>query len=338
MTKLSCAIAIFAHNEERCLPDLLNDLARQDILQAHGGGSVTVLENGSSDRTAQVAREWMEERSIPGWDFKVECFPEGGKARTWNRWVHEFCPTGADPLIFLDGDIRLTDESLIGQLLETLETHPKAQGVSDTPMKDVEARQESLRNRISSQSSELARIGPAQLCGQCWAGRAETLRQIHLPNGLLVEDGFLKAMIVTDGFRSDEDPERFLQIRARHVFEAETRFGSLFRHERRILLGTLVNRALFLYLHSLREQGKDPSAWLADRHREDPEWLSLFSNEQLRKEPFFRQAREFLHLPLERWRRNRKAKLLPAALVRFIFNYAVALSSRRAVRKGEFRW
>jgi hypothetical protein len=145
-------------------------------------------------------------------------------------------------------------------------------------------------------------------------------------------------MILTDGFRSKEDTARFEQIPESHQFEAETRFGSLFRHERRILLGTLVNRALFLELHRLRDAGEDPLQWLWDQHRQNREWLVDFSREKLGSEPFLTQAREFLHLPWTRWRKNRRSRLLPAAIVRVLFNYAVAFSARKALHKGDFRW
>lgn len=114
--------------------------------------------------------------------------------------------------------------------------------------------------------------------------------------------------------------------------------GPLFRYERRILLGTLGNRALFLRLQRLRADGEDPNAWIWNRCRVEPGWLHEFARTELSREPFFRQAREFIRLVLEHWRRNQRPALLPPAVARTVFNYVVAVFARRALRRGDIRW
>ena len=333
------AVGIFAHNEEPGLGAFLRDLQHQELFRTEPTGSIVVLENGSTDKTAEVARVFGGAAGFGGWSYRVESLAKGGKARTWNRFVHEIAAGEEEILFFLDGDIRLPDPGLLANLLQVLQKHPEVAAAADTPVKDIVGRKgASLRERISADASSLARGDRAQLCGQCWIGRRSVLREIVLPEGILVEDGFIKAMLLTHGFRQKEDPDRFVQIAARHEFEAVTRLGPLFRHERRILLGTLVNRALFLHLHGLREAGQNPQEWLWEQHQRDPGWLAAFAAKKLREEPFFRQAGEFVHLPLTRWRGNRRPGLLPSALARLFFNYAVAWSARRAVRRGEFHW
>ncbi len=338
--KLRSALGIFAHNEAENLPPMLDSLRAQDIfsdpLQT---GTIHILENGSTDNTAEIARNYIAAHPIPGWDFRAESLPVGGKARTWNTFVHELSDPAADAFVFLDGDIRLLSPDLLTATAAILAENTRIEIVSDSPVKHLAARANpSARDRLSLTSSRLAATGNAKLCGQFWAGRTPSIRRIHIPNGMLVEDGFLKAILLTDHFRQPEDLSKIVQIPHRHEFEAETRLPSIIKHERRILLGTLVNQAIFEHMIALRQSGDEPAAWLENQNARDPDWLAEFSRRKLRETPFHRQAREFILRPWTQWRQTRSPKLLPAALARLTLNTLVALSARRALHRNELHW
>ena len=85
-TTVPALVVVLAHNEERriaaCLKSLLG-------LQVH------VVVNGSSDRTAEIARAFP---------VTVHEWAEPGKARSWNRIVLDSPGLDAPAWVFVDGD------------------------------------------------------------------------------------------------------------------------------------------------------------------------------------------------------------------------------------------
>lgn len=96
-------IAILAHNEEdriaRCLASLL-PLATGDRLH--------VIVNGSTDRTAEIARS-----VAAGHDgVTVHDWAQGGKSRSWSRFVHEELDELFPVHVFVDGDAEVAPGSI----------------------------------------------------------------------------------------------------------------------------------------------------------------------------------------------------------------------------------
>ena len=100
---MRCVVAIFAHREERRIAACLRSLplCRPDT-EFH------LLVNGSNDRTAAIGQEVA--RLHPA--LTVHDWQPGGKARTWNRFVHEVGPERAGCWIFMDGDAEITTGSI----------------------------------------------------------------------------------------------------------------------------------------------------------------------------------------------------------------------------------
>ena len=73
---MQTAIIVLAHNEERRIAACLASLPLDDA-----GVGVTVVVNGSSDRTAAIVRDHAE-RGV-----RLVEYEQGGKARSWNRFV-----------------------------------------------------------------------------------------------------------------------------------------------------------------------------------------------------------------------------------------------------------
>ena len=93
------AVVVLAHNEERriraCLGSL--PLGREGI-------AVHLVVNGSTDRTADIARSFA--------GVTVHDWPEGGKSRSWNRIVLDTPALGADAYVFVDGDAEMLPGSV----------------------------------------------------------------------------------------------------------------------------------------------------------------------------------------------------------------------------------
>lgn len=67
--------------------------------------------------------------------------------------------------------------------------------------------------------------------------------------GLPVEDGFLRAMLVTDLFTRKDNNQRILVVdNICHYFTPETSIKALLRHEERLLIGTFINSVIYGYL------------------------------------------------------------------------------------------
>lgn len=121
LARPNIVIAVLAHNEERRIGACLGSLPLDD-----SGIAVHVIVNGSTDGTAQAAR--IAGRGL----VTVHDWPEGGKARSWNRFVFDTPGISADAYVFVDGDAVVLPGS-IGQLAATLAAHPQANASAALP-------------------------------------------------------------------------------------------------------------------------------------------------------------------------------------------------------------
>ncbi|MEO0699682.1 MAG: glycosyltransferase [Pseudomonadota bacterium] len=170
-------IVVMAHNEERRIATCLSSLPLSEA-----GVAAHVIVNGSSDRTAEIARRFA--------GAGVREYEQGGKARSWNRFVLEEADP-ADAFVFVDGDAEITPGS-VGALLATLDAHPHANAASGMPCngRGVEAYRQYIRDEHG-------------VFGDLYALRGsfvERLRQsaIRLPEDLIGDDSLIGAMAKTD--------------------------------------------------------------------------------------------------------------------------------------------
>lgn len=178
---MAVAVAIFAHNEERrigaCLAGL--PLGRSDT-------HFHVLVNGSTDRTAALARAALAGRA----DTTVHDWPEGGKARSWNRFVHEVA-TGAEAmLVFMDGDAELAPGSI-----DALQAALEGRGINAAAGMPLNGR------NYRAYQQELREEGG--LFGDLYALSGDFVRRIRaaglrLPDDVVGEDGLVAAWAMTD--------------------------------------------------------------------------------------------------------------------------------------------
>lgn len=337
---MNICLGMMAHNEERGIGDTLADVRRQDLWQMlDGEASLVVVVNGSTDRTAERARAALDGFAVP---HRVVVLEQAGKANAWNQFVHSLAPAASELLILADADIRLPQPDTLRALVEALAAQPEVVAAVDHPVKDlVGGKGSRVRDRLSLSASVLAAAGPPKLCGQLYAARAGALRAIFLPEPMLVEDGFIKAMLVTDGFTRPENESRLVRAAgAYHVFEAETSLDSVYRHEKRILIGTLCNILLFEKARSLAGEGIAVGDWMRRQTGSDPDWFRRLIREHGRRVPW-RRIGIMLPVPWRQLRQCRGAaawKALPGALARTLLNLAVAAGAAGDLRRGHLRW
>lgn len=347
---MKIGIGIMACNEEPRIRATLESLCRQDLLQLPGtrgvGIEIIVVANGCRDRTVEVSTAAMAEffTNRPGVAARTASLAQAGKSNAWNEYVHRLADPACDFLILMDGDITLVGDATLRLLVEALEAHPEAHVSVDVILKDLALKeQKTALEKLSVAASDLSRAGPPKIAGSLYCGWGAVLRGIWMPVGLLVEDGFLKAMIATDNFTRPENVRRVVRAeQAAHVFEAVTSPRILFKHEVRLLVGSAMNFILFDFLRArLAASGGDAGAIVRDLNAGSPGWFPQLMDEALRSRGVWVAPTGFVLLPLKQLRHlslTGALLRLPAAMLRVGFNLAAAISANSQLRRRAFRW
>lgn len=172
------AIVVLAHNEERRIGACLASLPLGEP-----GIAVHVVVNGSRDHTARIARGFT--------GVRVHEYPQGGKARSWNRFMLDEGAVQAETFILVDGDAEVLPGS-IAALARTLAKHPDANAASGFPRNGRRAR--FYARKLASEHG---------LFGDLYALRGsfvDTLRRegVRLPEDVIGDDSLIGALAKTD--------------------------------------------------------------------------------------------------------------------------------------------
>jgi glycosyltransferase involved in cell wall biosynthesis len=289
MTRQKIDLGIFAHNEASGIEDMLVGLVAQDAL-AHPDFDlrIVVLANGCRDDTVGIARKVL----APG--LEVIDLAEGGKSRTWNRFVHEISRVDAHTLIFCDADIEIPAQNGLRLLIDALAARPELWVLNSQPVKDIVYHPVALSfiDKVIASAGGGLDDWKTSICGQLYAMPAARARALHLPIGLPVEDGFLRAMVLTDALTTQEYMSRIDGLGGLvHVYASERGIGALIRHQERIVIGSAINAACFAALRQIPAQMRH--AELA-RASVQPDWLNKILAQQL---PRWR----FGYIPMHFW-------------------------------------
>ena len=283
-------VGVFAHNEEAGIAAMLTELAGQTIFRdPRYSVRVLVLANGCTDSTVSVASKLINAFSDPN-TVSVLDLAEGGKSRTWNRFVHEYARPDVDVFVFCDADISLPKQLAIATLVEFLETRSDIEAASSLPVKDIDYRPQKLgfvERIISAGGTSASKIKTA-ICGQLYVMRGASARSLRIPIGLPVEDGFIRHAIITHLFSTPKVVNRIdLPADVMHVYESERRIGHLIRHQTRIVIGSAINAAVFTRLVRISANGGRPAVQNdLTRASVDESWLDQVLKEELPQTSF----------------------------------------------------
>ena len=192
---MTLSVCIFAHNEERLLPECIGalDRAAPDVPY-----TVHILVNGCTDHTGEVAISLAAADSR----LTVHTLPVADKANAWNDYVYRLAPQ-SDAHIFIDGDVK-PSENAIRALAETLAEHPHAYAAAALPATGRSRRQWTTQLYLDR-----------HLSGNLYALSGKALqafrnRNLHLPFGAKGEDGLIAYLLLTDlqGGENDSHDER----------------------------------------------------------------------------------------------------------------------------------
>lgn len=177
-------VAVLAHNEQRRIGACLASLPLGDPAV-----SVHVVVNGSTDRTATIARAFGEGQGRAR--LTVHDWPEGGKARSWNRFLFDTPGVEGDVFVFVDGDAEVTPGS-VSALAAALAAEPAINAAAGMPQNGRRAAQ--YRAEMTTAHG---------LFGDLYAlsgGFVARLRAsgIRLPVDLIGDDSLIGALAKTD--------------------------------------------------------------------------------------------------------------------------------------------
>ena len=310
-------LGIFAHNEAAGIAAMVTGVLAQAVPK-DVDLRILVLANGCRDDTAACAYAAGAE---------VADLPEGGKSRTWNRFVHDLSRPDADLLIFADADITLPEADARSRLITGLQARPALWVLNSQPVKDTALRgARTLVERLALKASGGLDDWKTAICGQLYAMPAACARAFRLPVGLPVEDGYLRAMVLTGNLTAPEDFSRIDGAAGvRHVYASECTLSALIRHQERIVIGSAINAALFAHLRAAADPGAETA-----RLATDPQALPQVLRNSLPRRPYGYIPFHFLFKRLCRARLGR----LPVALLGFGFDAIVYVRAQIRMARG----
>ena len=243
----------------------------------------------------------------------------------------------------MDGDILLDHPDTLWNMQLALESNSKACVSTDQPLKDIVRKQrKSWKDRFSLATTQMNRTGKAQLTGQLYCIRTPIARNIFLPADLVAcEDGFIKSLVCSYFLTREVSTERLVQAaEASHIFEAYTSLRTIFRNQKRQMIGqTVVHILIDNYLKGLAlEQKLNLAETLQDLEKTDPGWLKrLIAEHLVRVKHFWRLFPGILTFRFERLAKLRGLKRmihLPAATAGFVVTMTACWQAWRFLKRG----
>jgi glycosyltransferase involved in cell wall biosynthesis len=342
------SIGVLAWNEEECIATALQSLLDQTLTreladQSDDRMEVVIVPNGCSDRTDERAAETLRSgaASLPPDRFawRVESLREPGKVNAWNQFVHRFSNPSADFIFLMDADIRFTHPDTLKNMLLSLKQTPLAEAATDLPQKHVLFKsRKTIFDRISIAIGQITQTAPAQLTGQLYCARGPLLRRIHMPLGLIVDDGFLKNMICTNLFTQPLDNGRIIRApNASHMFEAYFRITDIFNNQRRQQMGHCIYTYLRDYLKETVGK-KDAGEVIAGNNTRDPDWFRKVIRERVRQSGWWVIYPGAFSVRFKRLRNLSPGQAVirfPVAMAAFLMDVIVLLAANHRLRSGQ---
>jgi glycosyltransferase involved in cell wall biosynthesis len=346
------SIGIIAWNEEQAIKPMLTSLFQQSLFSGLSKRGLTCevvcIVNGSTDRTAEVAAEILTRQSLEHahaetFTWRVMNVQERGKINAWNLFVHSFSSKQAQFLFLMDADIIIHQRDSLWNMLRALENNGEASVTVDRPCKDIWFKQNKTQlEKLSLAASSMTRTARGQLCGQLYCIRSEVARNIYLPKDLAAcEDGFIKALVCTDFLRHPVWPGRIQLVKeAAHTFEAYTRPASIFKNQKRQMIGqTIVHVLVDDYLKKLPlSQRAKLAETLRVKEQTDPAWLKQLIAEHIARTRFF--WRLYPGMLTHRFQRlaslsaMKKLICFPAALAGFCVTLVSGMMAHATLKSG----
>ncbi|NOU36130.1 MAG: glycosyltransferase family 2 protein [Kiritimatiellaceae bacterium] len=349
---MKISIGILAWNEESSIRATLHSVFSQSLLRdlEKSGHEIDLIciPNGCTDNTVLAARGAMlaaaERLSHPvNLSWKVHPLEKPGKTNAWNVFVHELVDPQTDVIFLVDADIQIYMPDTLSNMLDQLMNHPDAFICTDLPVKHIVFKQRySLLDQISMHTARINQSASGQLCGQLYCARAAWLRRLWIPEGIIVEDGFIKKMAVSNFLTETENAAQRIVVAetASHVFEAYTRLPDVLATHRRQIAGYMIHRWIWETLQVRRSEAPDAAALIEQLNRTEPGWSRAVIADGIKKKDYVRIYRILLATRIARFRgfsASKKMVFIPALLVQLLLDSIQFLAALRLLCRGKLQ-
>jgi glycosyltransferase involved in cell wall biosynthesis len=272
------SIGVLAHNEAGVVDRMLAGLARQTIFtRADFDVRLHVVPNGCTDDTAERARGVVGRPDIQATirNAYVHEIERKGKGNAWNALIHDFVDPATSLMLMIDADISFPEDNSCELVVNRLIEQPDVVVAIDRVVSDLSLVAEpGIIDRLLLAATGTEHDSAISITGHFYCGRFDVLRTIRMPSEIIGEDGFLRAMTLTTNLTTDEDLSRLSMVReARHVYKSERNLSSIFRHQVRQTVGTIMNIVLFGHLRAMLVSEPDLGTYVQRRNAQDPTWL-----------------------------------------------------------------
>lgn len=345
------SIGILAWNEEDVIEKTLISLFNQSCFNSSENNiglewELIIIPNGCTDNTAKICYEALPDIiskvKHSNITYSIQELKEAGKSNAWNYYIHDASNKKAEIILMLDADIEFNEPDTILNTINSLIKNKNADVSVDLPLKDVLKKKNiSLIERISTATSNANRTGPVELCGQYFCAKAKILRQIWMPKGMPVEDGFLRAMIVTDYFRSINNEDKIIRAEnASHYYQTVTSLKEIFKHEVRIVVGTAMNCYLTWDLLYFATDPSGPGAGIMIKNQieKNPLWYKSLIQNAIKNRGYWVIPRGMLFRRFSQLKSTNGTQLIRASIISiigFAFDLPVFIVANQKLKKGD---
>jgi len=347
------SIGILAWNEAGSIARTIESLFQQTLFTVPDDRiesvEVVCVPNGCTDATAAVAEKAFRRCSaglgaIPV-RWHLHEVSQAGKANAWNRYIHEFSDPNADYLLVMDADVTIRENDGLHQLLAALQGHAVASVAVPTLIKSIELKTPTHPwHRLSLWTSDQSLSRAPQLSGALYCGRREVLRRIWLPIGVLMEDSFLRRLIMTDLLRQEWNPKRIVTAPGVSVvYDLPPSVSGVIHRNRRMALGRLMN-ALLCHELTASSKERDFGELIRQRNAQSNEWALTFVQEQAKLQGIgiaWRSVARRFRRRISALRDGGVFQTLARSFViggRILMDLLVAWMAYALLVRGRFRW
>jgi len=339
---MKITLGILAYNEADTIGKLIPDLFRQTLLSNDNISlDIHVVANGCTDATVQVASQALARQKVNHGNIRwfVQNVLHAGKSNAWNELIHSFASLETEYIFLLDADIRIPEETTLEAMVNCLRRSRTAVVAVDQSVSDLlDKADRSLVESLIASASSTAYDTRTAICGQLYCAKFSVLKNIWMPIGLPGEDGFLRAMLLTSNFESEENLDRIVFVEdARHIFESERGIRAVFRHNIRLAIGTAINVLLFNHIREACIDSVDLSDYIKMRNAADPNWLNeLIANEIAKKRYFLLNTNFILKRVRRLWSLSITEQLRkwPVFLLGVVFDTVLFFTANHLMRRG----
>lgn len=344
------SIGLLSHNEELRIKRTLDAIGQQTILAGRGPDvEWVIVANNCQDRTAEMARHFIAEHELEG-VARVYEVAEKGKTNAWNRFVRDFAHPDSEIFLLIDSDVRFLTPDTLEKLAAGIRDNPDVMIAHGDQVKHLTITKP--KNPLEWFSAAYSRlnykVGQHMISGQLYAIRANIARRVHLPVGLVCDDGYLKQLVSTHGFTQPMDLGRLQHIRGiGNIYMGYRKPKDILVTQVRMRIGEV--QVYVLIQDVKRKLRENPDLPIEEFHDEDhpngPQWLKNLLDKRVREGGFWVMQPGALTHRLARLGRLRlwdRVRSFPLALIGTCADVVLCLLANRKLKReggqGEALW